>query len=263
MQGRNRYRRPAGGRRGQWEEPPKDVIWQLLLWQIALCAAVLVGIGVVKLCAPALYEQVREQCSRLLSQPVESWQAWQEQAIDQVQEATQQVIVLLDPMQVPQVQAAVGGMLQVSSTRKVPKSCTAAPILLTAQPAMPVQGTITSSFGFREHPITGEADFHNGVDIAAPAGTAIHAALPGVVEETGESEIYGLYLRIRHSDNLVTTYNHCSRLIARQGMVVRQGERVALVGSTGMATGPHVHFEIRVGGRCANPSWVMDYAAAG
>ena len=260
MGDRERYRRPSRGIQNRRQPPPSDSIWRILVMQLLLCAAIVGGIAVLKLCAPELYGTVRSQCDRLLNQSLPQWQAWQSQAVGQIQQALEEVMLLVDPMQEPP--AAMGGMLQVDALT-IPKSCTAAPIILTAQPIAPVEGTITSPFGFRIHPITGETDFHNGVDIAAPEGTAIHAALPGTVVETGESDIYGKYVRIEHSDTLTTTYNHCSKIIAQNGMVVRQGERVALVGSTGMATGPHVHFEIRVGGLCANPAWVMNYAAEG
>ena len=94
---------------------------------------------------------------------------------------------------------------------------TLAPYFLTASMWSPVSGLVTSRFGGRWHPGSGEQDFHKGVDIAAAQGTPILAALPGVVEQTGYSESYGNFVVLRHSDNLRTTYNHCSEILAKEG----------------------------------------------
>lgn len=129
--------------------------------------------------------------------------------------------------------------------------------MVSAKLAIPVSGTVTSLFGYRLHPLTDNLDFHTGMDIAAPTGTPIKAVLPGRVVETGESAILGNYLVIDHGGGLKTTYGHCSALIAQEGMNLRQGERVALVGSTGISTGPHLHFEVEAGGLTADPAWLF------
>ncbi|MEG1778139.1 MAG: M23 family metallopeptidase, partial [Angelakisella sp.] len=102
-------------------------------------------------------------------------------------------------------------------------------VLLSAKPVYPVYGTITSPFGVRHHPVSGKADFHTGLDIAAKAGESIYAVLPGVVSEVGSSDIYGNYIRISHAQGLESVYNHCSEILAQKGAVVRGGERIALV----------------------------------
>lgn len=81
----------------------------------------------------------------------------------------------------------------------------------------------------------------------------MRAALPGVVESVGYNESYGNYLVIRHSEQLRTTYNHCSEILAEEGEQLSRGDRIALVGSTGISTGPHLHFEIEVQGKKADP----------
>lgn len=138
-----------------------------------------------------------------------------------------------------------------------PANSVVSPFYISASVTSPVGGIVTSKFGFRDHPITGAADFHNGIDIAAAEGTAILAALPGTVKEVGESQIYGRYIVISHADNLETSYSHCSEIIASEGMKVRAGERIAKVGSTGISTGPHLHFAVIIEGLYANPLWVM------
>ena len=134
-----------------------------------------------------------------------------------------------------------------------PPGNTLAPYFLSSRLALPVEGTVTSPFAFRVHPVRGGIDFHNGVDIAAPAGRRILAALPGLVEEVGEDDIYGKYIRLRHAHNLQTFYAHASEVFVREGMSVNQGERIARVGETGLATGPHLHFAVIVEDLYADP----------
>lgn len=102
----------------------------------------------------------------------------------------------------------------------------------------------TDGFGWRYHPITGALDFHYGTDLAADMDSGIYAAADGTVEISGEHKSYGNYLVIRHSDRLSTLYAHCSRLLVEAGEKVKAGEEIALVGMTGEATGPHLHFEL-------------------
>jgi len=134
-----------------------------------------------------------------------------------------------------------------------PPGNTLAPYFLSSRLGLPVEGIVTSPFAFRVHPVRGGVDFHNGVDIAAPAGRGILAALPGLVEEVGEDDIYGKYIRLRHAHNLQTFYAHTAEVFVREGMSVNQGERIARVGETGLATGPHLHFALIVEGLYADP----------
>lgn len=121
----------------------------------------------------------------------------------------------------------------------------------------PLQGTISSGYGYRTDPISGEYSMHGGLDIAADWGTVIDAAAAGTVNSVGVSPSYGNYLIIKHNDNLSTLYAHCSAVTVQEGETVTKGEQVALVGATGRATGPHLHFETRVGGSRANPLWLL------
>ncbi len=124
--------------------------------------------------------------------------------------------------------------------------------LLSAPMRQPVQGMISSTFGLRKHPITGKPDFHTGVDFAVPLNTPIGAAWPGVVVETGESQIYGNFVTLDHG-GFQTRYCHCNALAVKVGMRLRQGETLAYVGNTGVSTGPHLHFELIINGKAANP----------
>ena len=117
---------------------------------------------------------------------------------------------------------------------------------------LPGDFSITSPFGYRTDPITGEVSFHDGVDIAAPEGTAILAAADGVVVTANRTDSwggsYGYYVKIRHDETYETLYAHCSEVLVKAGQEVEQGDVIALVGSTGNSTGNHLHFEVREGG---------------
>ncbi|MCD8392295.1 MAG: LysM peptidoglycan-binding domain-containing M23 family metallopeptidase, partial [Cloacibacillus porcorum] len=117
----------------------------------------------------------------------------------------------------------------------------------------PVLGQISSPFGWRKSPFGRRRVFHSGLDIRAPRGTEIKAGASGVVVHSGWMGGYGKAVVISHSKGLTTLYGHCSKLIARKGMRVSQGQTIALVGSTGRSTGNHVHFEVRVNGTPQNP----------
>ncbi|MCA8932950.1 MAG: peptidoglycan DD-metalloendopeptidase family protein [Rhodospirillaceae bacterium] len=120
----------------------------------------------------------------------------------------------------------------------------------------PIDGArLSSGFGYRRHPILGYTRMHRGVDFAAPTGTPVFAAGDGVVEMAGPYAGYGNYVRIRHNGQLGTAYGHLSRFARglTAGARVRQGEVIAYVGSTGLSTGPHLHYEVLVNGTQVNP----------
>ncbi|NJM31960.1 MAG: M23 family metallopeptidase [Limnobacter sp.] len=110
-----------------------------------------------------------------------------------------------------------------------------------------------SRFGTRIDPFTGRRSRHEGIDFIAPTGTPILAAAAGVVVSAGYHAGYGNMVDIEHSNNTVTRYGHASRLLVKKGDMVRLGQKIALVGSTGRSTGPHLHFEVRVNDVPQNP----------
>ncbi len=114
---------------------------------------------------------------------------------------------------------------------------------------------ITSTFGMRKHPILGYSKMHKGVDFAASTGTPIFAAGDGVIVMLGKQRGYGNYVRIKHNSQYATAYAHMSRFAKglQQGSKVQQGDVIGYVGSTGMATGPHLHYEVLVDGTQINP----------
>jgi murein DD-endopeptidase MepM/ murein hydrolase activator NlpD len=118
----------------------------------------------------------------------------------------------------------------------------------------PVDGPVSSGFGFRSDPFTGRTALHTGLDFPADSGTSIKAAAGGLVKTAERHAAYGNMIEIDHGNGLVTRYAHASRLLARVGDLVRRGQVVAEVGSTGRSTGPHLHFEVLVQGVQQNPA---------
>lgn len=117
----------------------------------------------------------------------------------------------------------------------------------------PANGPITSSFGMRYHPILHYKRMHKGVDIGAPSGSAIYAAADGEVISARYSSSYGNVIILAHGSGLTTVYAHCSRISVRVGQSIRRGQRIGSVGSTGLAKGPHLHWEVYQNGRAINP----------
>ncbi len=117
----------------------------------------------------------------------------------------------------------------------------------------PVNGRILSTFGGRTDPFSGEGAFHTGVDIQAGLGTPVHAAADGVVIQAEYSGGYGKLVVVDHGNGLRTMYGHLSKFNVVPGQEVRKGSVVAFSGNTGASTGPHLHFEVRMGGSAVNP----------
>ena len=122
------------------------------------------------------------------------------------------------------------------------------------QPSLwPVNGLLSSSFGGRSDPFSGEGVFHTGIDLVAPTGTPVHATADGVVETAAWSGAYGKLVIIDHGNGLDTYYAHLSQFMIVPGQEVRRGQVIALSGGTGRATGPHMHYEVRLHGTPVNP----------
>ena len=284
---RTGYQRPAKHKQGEKQD---DRFLAMVCFQMALCilaAAVFFAAcrGEQGESDSAVYKAAQllcgQQSERLIDWESLRGQDWLQKIKDfwqggatELLERLQKLISsqLVPPEELPPEtigESGAGGPLPAYSLSAdglpAAEGTTLAPYFLTASMWSPVSGLVTSRFGWRCHPVSGEQDFHKGVDIAAAQGTPILAALPGVVEQTGYSESYGNFVVLRHSDNLRTTYNHCSEILVKEGEQLARGDRIALVGSTGISTGPHLHFEVEVKGLKADPLQaleVTEYEAA-
>lgn len=168
-----------------------------------------------------------------------------------------------EPTQSPQLQAAFAARetflneQAVYSGYAVPANVSYVVSELPFAHASPVAGYTSSGFGYRLHPLENKVKFHYGTDFAANSGTAVCAFADGTVLAAGQDDGYGNYVKIRHADGYTTLYGHCSKLLVRAGQTVTMGQEIALVGATGKATGPHLHFELMHDGYYYNPEFYL------
>lgn len=274
MKTRSAYRAAASSRAGRMRDSEQqDRLSGVIVIQIGVCIFLLVLCFVMKMSGSDFYQQSRENIQQMMYQSKSvDLSAIKTQGIGAITEKIRQTIqnMLGEASMVfksssENDEKGQGGMypvkIDLSDSRKAlspPEGATLSPVVTTASFLMPVNGTLTCGFGYRYHPITNQPDFHMGVDLAAAADSPIVASLGGVVEEVGSSRIYGNYLIIKHSEHLKTFYGHCQEIIVQEGTKVRRGLRVATVGSTGISTGPHLHFGVIVDGLYTDPAWVME-----
>ena len=143
------------------------------------------------------------------------------------------------------------------SKQNLPEDVSLEQAILDFDYCTPVSGALSSGFGYRDHPIEGEERFHYGVDLAADTGTEVDCFADGTVTVVGESSSYGKYCMVAHEGGYSTLYAHCSRITVSSGSTVRQGAKIAEVGETGIATGPHLHFELQKDGVYLNPIYYV------
>lgn len=146
------------------------------------------------------------------------------------------------------------GIASVSTMASPASSFSYRPLTVSIPSRMPVEGaTLTSGFGMRWHPVMGGRRAHKGVDLAEPVGTPVHAPADGVISRADWFSSYGLYISMEHGAGIQTRYGHLSRLNVAAGQMVHKGDIIGYVGSTGRSTGPHLHYEVRIGGVSVNP----------
>jgi len=126
-------------------------------------------------------------------------------------------------------------------------------IYLATPKGFPVEGNVSSPFGKRENPFSGDKSFHSGVDISASPGTPIRATADGIVIHSGRTQFSGYLVVLEHGHGFKTIYAHNKKNMVKMGQTVKRGEVIAYVGSTGKSTGPHVHYEVWEKGKNINP----------
>ena len=133
-------------------------------------------------------------------------------------------------------------------------------VLLASTPSVwPVRGYLSSQFGNRTDPFTGQFDFHPGIDVSTPSGTKVQAPADGVVVSCGVKGAYGNAMVIDHGYGVVTRYAHLSAFAVKPGQRVRRGDVIAYVGQTGRSTAPHLHYEVWVKDKLQNPiHYILD-----
>ena len=233
------------------------------LWQLAVSGLVLILVVACKLALPDVTEQYRGKILALLGEDTDFVEAFSSvgrmvspdgtvgEALNDAYTAVFGVQDMEKPAQTPDLDAAN------TVPQELPDNVCLTQQVLGFSYAAPVNGTITSAFGYRTHPIAGEELFHYGMDIAADSGTVISAFAAGTVTAVGESSALGKYVVVAHDNDCSTLYAHCSRVTASSGQQLAMGDPIAEVGETGEATGPHLHFEIQQGETYLNPVYYV------
>lgn len=228
-------------------EKKKNSTNSVMIVQLAVCIFAVVSIFLIGRLSPQTFEFIRDEYNRIMSVDMDAEEiaSSAKKAVGRA-EATDDVQKTEKPSKKKGVNtvksAADGEAMAVMSLFKSDEEIT-----------VPVHGEITSEYGNRTNPVSGEYLMHSGVDIAASQGTEIRAAYSGIVSDVGSNSVGGNYISLVHKDGSETLYCHCSKIIAEKGDVIRAGETIALVGSTGRSTGPHLHFEISLDGKTENP----------
>ncbi|WP_455581977.1 M23 family metallopeptidase [Dysosmobacter sp.] len=185
-------------------------------------------------------------------------------AMDSLREFRLQQPAEEEPLSATQASKAQTAETEVStlayvlySDQNLPENVSMEQAILGFDYCTPVFGTVSSGFGYREHPVEGEERFHYGLDIAADEGTAVECFADGTVKAVGESSSYGKYVIVSHQGGYDTLYAHCSKITVSSGTAVTEGQTIAKVGQTGIATGPHLHFELHRNGVYLNPVYYV------
>ena len=228
-------------------EKKKNSTNSVMIVQLVVCIFAVVSVFLIGRLSPQTFEFIRDEYNRIMSVDMDAKEiASSAKKVIERAEATdegQTAEKSTERKNVNTVKSAADGeVMAVMSLFKSDEEIT-----------VPVHGEITSEYGNRTNPVSGEYLMHSGVDIAASQGTEIRAAYSGIVSEVGSNSVGGNYISLVHKDGSETLYCHCSKIIAEKGDVIRAGETIALVGSTGRSTGPRLHFEITVDGKTENP----------
>ena len=267
--GKRGGRRAAPGRRkaprAASERPPR------MIAQIVVCGALFVALVGLKLMMPGHLSELRGTLGQWLVRDADfvaafsavgraasGEQAWGDSLSEacvavfggegRAQEASGELIGVTVPEQ------DVSGFV---SERALPAQAVGEQRILGFAYACPLAGEMTSPFGWREDPVSGEERFHYGVDIAGAEGAAVSCFADGSVGTVGESALLGNYVTVNHDLGFSTLYAHCSAIAVSAGQRVQKGEVIASVGATGNATGPHLHFEVHDGGQYLNPIYYV------
>lgn len=293
-----REARPLGRRQSEKSSaiPDKE---RVALIRLVICSSVFVLLVAVKLLLPGKMAGVSQSLSDALERSIDVQAVFSavgdlftrdgtpEQAADEVYQAvfhpeakTEKTAVMTDSdasdilaeLQNRQeasdtpaagetfVETSVATELVLYSDEDLPENVSLQQAILGFDHVTPVKGALSSCFGYREHPTEGEERFHYGVDLAADTGTAIACFADGMVAAVGESSSYGKYCTVNHASGCTTLYAHCSKISVSSGASVKAGETLGEVGETGMATGPHLHFELQKDGIYLNPVYYVETA---
>lgn len=253
------------------EKTKTDYFIRLILLQSFLSLIIVSGIFLTSKIAPNLFAEMKEDYARIMQNDMSAGEI-----ADKLRDAAEYVFRPVNNAETAMSQnilttyevtsdetgekIAVGEIINGSGGDDADsaKGTSLDNYFVNANPVMPVKDArITSRFGYRIHPITEKRGFHTGLDMAATEGTPVSAVYYGKVTKTGEDDSWGKYVLVEHSDGFETFYCHLSEIYVQDGAVIRQGETLGLVGSTGMSTGPHLHFEVKINDIRVDPELLL------
>lgn len=263
-----------------------DYLVRLILLQSVLCVLIVSGVFLVSKVSPSAYSKMREDYLNIMQKDMSAGEMLEqlkntadfvfkpsesaEPALSDnvATESSASKDITVDSFEVTSDETgetvAVGEIIGNGSggedmeSREAVKGTSFEPYYINAKPVLPVKNArITSKFGYRINPVSGNYGFHTGLDLAQEEGTPVSAVFYGKIMEIGESDVWGKYILMEHSENISTYYCHLSEIYAEEGAVIRQGETIGLVGSTGWSTGPHLHFEVRINGIRVDPEKLL------
>lgn len=224
----------------------------VLLTQFIICGAIILTTMFIKNSFSEVYQSYRDFYKDMFQNSITVT------AIEDVYKKISEVIDKVknyNPMQNSKINLGMGGMSPIKNLQN--------DVMLNSDKnkdtqkekfAIPLKNYIfTSGYGYRIHPISNRLDKHTGVDLAAGEGSAIYPTLSGRVIETGYSNILGNYIKIRHNSDIISVYGHCNEVLVEDFDIVSQDSVIGLVGTTGISTGYHLHFEIIYKNEPINP----------
>lgn len=240
--------------------------------QLIVSAIILVSVVGVKLLAPDALTFCRDKLLTLIGENTDFTEAFSAvgRAVsgdsgltDALQDAYQAVFGSADDVEQAADTSALAAETVVEDTvysaENLPEDACLLQRILGFPYADPVVGKMTSAFGNRVHPVSGEDRFHYGIDIDVAEGTVIRSFADGRVTAVGESAELGKYVTVQHANDFSTLYAHCQRVTASSGQTVQLGDPIAESGATGQATGPHLHFELHQDTVYLNPVYYVSH----
>ena len=264
------------GRKSYGKQKNKtDYLVRLMLLQCLICGLIVSGIFIASKISPSFFEKIKEDYAKIMLKDMTAGEFSRDikNAAEDVFSYSDILSASSDEYTVESYEVigdetgesvAVGEIVNQGSggediqVKEAAKGTSFAPYYVSVTPVVPVKNArITSDFGYRTNPVSGKYGFHTGIDLAADEGTPVAASFYGKIIETGSSDVWGNYILMEHSESFQTYYCHLSEIYVSEGAVIRQGETIGLVGSTGWSTGPHLHFEVRINGVRVNPEILL------
>lgn len=260
-----RARNVRGNVRGSREEvasqPAKRRRKSRFFVQLAVSATLLLCVVAAKITMPDIAAKYGEEVLRLMGEETDFVAAFSAagRAIggEEAGKAIEELYVAVFGGDAVEVSTTVDRTDAVYGDDTTPQRVEMLQQVLGFPYACPVEGTVSSSFGYRDHPMVGQERFHYGLDLSAEEGAVIRSFADGTVIAVAESAELGKYVEVAHANGYTTLYAHCSRINASAGQSVQMGDPIAEVGDTGNTTGFHLHFELCCDGTYLNPVYYV------